>query len=179
MKNDFRSRTGPRPKRSNGEEAGRRHTLPTSSRSSIVITSEDRTSSKDRAKRSLSCSRDKQSPRLPKAVCRPKGETMAEEISTPLLSCKSEVKIIHSPLQETLPVKEIDLAAVEVLEPMGKKVTLPKLRLREKNLHKDLDTGTNIFKHRMVKRTTITSIKRTTILNSKVVRRKSIQKDSD
>ena len=133
---------------------------------------------KERGKRSLSSSREKQSPRLSKAICRPKGETMSEEVLSPILSSTSEIKM-DSSLQGSLPVNEVDATAEDVLEPVGKKVSLPKLRLREKTLHKDLDTGTNIFKHRMVKRTTITSIKRTTVLNSKVVRRKTMLKEAD
>jgi hypothetical protein len=144
---------------------------------------------KERGKRCLSSSREKQSSRLSKAICRPKGESVVDETSSSILSPspfpsgKMELKFSNSSLQQTFPtialIPEQDAMTEESFESLGKKLVLPKLRLREK-LHKDLDTGTNIFKHRMVKRTTITSIKRTTVLNSKVIRRKtSLEKNSN
>jgi hypothetical protein len=144
---------------------------------------------KERSKRPLSSSREKQSPHLSKAICRPRGESVVEKTSSgslsqsPFESSKLEVKLSNSSLQQTFssiaPVPEQDAMLKGGFEPLGKKVILPKLRLRER-LHKDLDTGTNIFKHRMMKRTTNASIKRTTVLNSKVIRKKtSLEKDSN
>jgi hypothetical protein len=144
---------------------------------------------KERGKRSLSNSREKQSPRLSKAICRPKGETGVKETSSdilpesPPLSSNQEPEFSNSSLQPTFPaitlIPEQDPVVEESLQPLGKKLVLPKLRLREKAL-KELDAGTNIFKQRMIKRTTVTSIKRTTVLNSKVIRRKtSLEKVSD
>lgn len=144
---------------------------------------------KERGKRSLSNSREKQSSRLSKAICRPKGESVVEETSSnilsasPFLSTNQELKFSNSSLQQNFPaitlIPEQDSVMEKSLQPLGKKLVLPKLRLREK-VHKELDTGTNIFKHRVMKRTTVTSIKRTTVLNSKVIRRKtSLEKVSD
>ncbi|PSN49835.1 Dual specificity protein phosphatase CDC14A [Blattella germanica] len=198
-----KSRTGPRQRRGTGSRAkesaaeevesnstaavGRRRYKPPASPiplrsgapASADCKKEDRMTSKERGKRALSSSREKQSPRLSKAVCRLKGNAVAEEASSPspFPSSKSEPNFTSSSLQQICLVAEPK--AEESLEPVGKKVTLPKLRLREKIMHKDLDTGTNIFKHRMVKRTTITSIKRTTVLNSKVIRRKTLDKETD
>jgi hypothetical protein len=142
---------------------------------------------KERGKRCLSSSREKQSPRLSKAICRPKGDSVVKETSSNILSplpfpsSKLELKFPNSSLQETFPaialIPEQDVKMEESFQPVGNKVVLPKLRLREK-VHKDLDTGTNIFKHRVIRRTTISSIKRTTFVNSKIIRRKtSLEKD--
>lgn len=213
VRNDFRSRSCSRLKRSNGLDkqdcaakevtgsssamvAGQQHksqpiASPPSHGKTPTISQCKKVDciTKERGKRSLSSSREKQSPRLSKAICRPKGESLIEKTSSGNLSpsrfpsSKLEPKFSNSSLQQTFSsialIPEQDSMLEGSFEPLGKKVILPKLRLREK-LHKDLDTGTNIFKHRMIKRTTITSIKRTTVLNSKVIRRKtSLEKDSN
>lgn len=212
VRNDFRSRSCSRPRKSNGlrkqdstaEElkasseamaAGQRCKSPSTatapSHKNIPKSSDCKKNEhimlKERGKRSLSNSREKQSPRLSKAVCR--GESVVEETSSnilsssPFLSSNQELKFSDSSLQQNFPaitlIPEQDSVVEKSLQPLGKKLVLPKLRLREK-VHKESDTGTNIFKHRMMKRTTVTSIKRTTVLNSKVIRRKtSLEKTSD
>lgn len=212
MRNDFRSRSCSRPRKSNGlrkqdsaaEEmkasseaaaAGQRRKSPStataSSHSNIPKSSDCKKNEhlvlKERGKRSLSNTREKQSPRLSKAICR--GESVVEETPTnvlspsPVLSSNQELKFSDSSLQQNFPsitlIPEQDSVMEKGLQPLDKKLVLPKLRLREK-VHKESDTGTNIFKHRMMKRTTVTSIKRTTVLNSKVIRRKnSLEKVSD
>jgi hypothetical protein len=175
--------------RSNTTVAGRHRK--SASHVNIPTTSEgkmdDRIIIKERGKRCLSSSREKQSPRVSKAICRPKGDSVVKETSSdilspsPIPSSKLELKFSNSSLQETFPsiqlIPEQDVMMEESFRPVGKKVVLPKLRLRE-TMHKDLDTGTNIFKHRMLRRTTISSIKRTTLVNSKIIRRKTcIEKD--
>ena len=200
VRNDFHSRSCSRPRRSNtlrkqdcaAEEMQTRfNTTVTvqhrkSSSHGNILTSEgkkdDCITLKERGKRCLSSSREKQSPRVSKAICRPKGDSVVKETSSdimspsPIPSSNLELKFSNSSLQETFPsislIPEQDVMLEESFRPMGKKVVLPKLRLREK-MHKDLDTGTNIFKHRMVRRTTISSIKRTTVVNSKTIRRKT------
>jgi hypothetical protein len=214
VRNDFRSRSCSRPRKSNGVRKQDPAAEGVKANSDAVV-AEQRCKSlatatapshrnipkstdckknehvmlKERGKRSLSNSRGKQSPRLSKAVCRPKGESVVDETSSsilspsPLLSSNRELKSSNSPSQQTFPaitlIPEQDSVMEENLQPLGKKLVLPKLRLREK-VHKELDADTNIFKHRMIKRTTVTSIKRTTVLNSRVIRRKtSLEKVSD
>jgi hypothetical protein len=144
---------------------------------------DDRSILKERGKRCLSSSREKQSPRLSKAICRPKGDSVVKETSSNNLSPSPlpSSKFSNSSLQKTFPsislIPEQDAMMEESFQPVSNKVVLPKLRLREK-MHKDLDTGTNIFKQKMVRRTTISSIKRTTVVNSKIIRRKTcLEKD--
>ena len=206
VRNDFHTRSCSRPRRSNTlrkqdyaaeEMQARSNTtvagqhrkslshgnIPTASKGK----KNDRIILKERGKRCLSSSREKQSPRVSKAICRPKGDSVAKETSSdilspsPIPSIKLELKFSNSSLQETFPsislIHEQDVMMEESFRPVGKKVVLPKLRLREK-MPKDLDTDNNIFKHRMIRRTTISSIKRTTLINSKIIRRKTcIEKD--
>lgn len=212
VRNDFRSRSCSRPRKSNGlrkrdsaaEEgktssetvaAGQRCNSPSTASSpshrNIPQSSDCKKNEhnllKERGKRPLSNTREKQSPHLSKAVCR--GESVVEETSSnilspsPFLFGNQELKLSDPALQQNFPaitlIPEQDSVMEKSLQPLGKKLVLPKLRLREK-VHRESDTGTNIFKHRMMKRTTVTSIKRTTVLNSKVIRRKtSLEKVSD
>lgn len=102
----------------------------------------------ERSKRSLSSTREKQSPKLSKTVCRPTGA--------------ADMDCMHLLISGNVPDNYL-----------GEKLVLPKVKLQEKLLTpRDPELNTNIFKHRVVKRTTVTSIKRTTIANSRVIRPK-------
>lgn len=144
----------------------------------------------DRSKRPLSNSREMQSLRLPKALCRPRSKahpSISTSMLTPMTgsnlgqSLADSANLAVHQQSQILPVKERVtespfseyMSGDNLGTAIAKKMLLPKLRLRDKLPPKDMDTNTHIFKHKIVRRTTVTSIKRTTILNSKTIKKKN------
>lgn len=132
-------------------------------------------------KRSLSASREKQSPRIAKALRRPCSSPMSLESSQEQTQKKKTglpktISKASSPMHSHCEDQERGATSNTETANVVSMVILPKLSLVESSRDKGKDATSSILKHKIVKRTTATSIKRSAVSSAKVVRkRKSIE----